>query len=159
MGESDGLFCSNLHFSFFFAIFYFSIPILQLWGSQEELHGHCLTHSQELMCMKCFLTFDDQNQFRKHLYYEHEAEHHPCSACRRKSWQHVYHFCIKQETNVCEICDRNFETLQQYRYDFIIWCCFSTPAEAPPIFYGLFTNISWENAGELWVGFFLYRTF
>ena len=69
--------------------------------------------------MKCFRTYDDHMQFRKHLYYNHQSEHHLCSICHRKSWQHVYHFCINSEVemNTCEVCDRSFDSLQKYRYD------------------------------------------
>jgi hypothetical protein len=83
-------------------------------SSQEELHSHCLAHSQELMCMKCFLTYDSHKQFRKHLYYKHEEEHKMCVDCHQKTWQHVYHFCIQPKTLDCEVCDAHFDNLKKY---------------------------------------------
>ncbi len=82
---------------------------------QEALYAHCLTHSQELMCMKCFLTYDDYQAFRKHLFYKHEEESSVCKVCHQKSWPHVYHFCIEPTSNVCEVCDREFADLKKYR--------------------------------------------
>ena len=54
-------------------------------------------------------------QLRKHLYYKHETEHTVCKACHQKTWQHVYHFCIQPKVTVCEVCDKSFDSLKQYR--------------------------------------------
>ena len=35
----------------------------------------CQGHFEELMCMKCFLTYDDALGFSKHLFNKHEEEH------------------------------------------------------------------------------------
>ena len=66
-------------------------------------------------------------QFRKHLFYKHESEHKVCKDCHQKTWQHVYHFCIQPENQICEVCDKNFENLKQYRsvlLDFMFFFCF-----------------------------------
>ena len=71
--------------------------------------------------MKCFLQFDGVEQFRKHLYFKHEGEHQLCGTCKRKTWRHVYHFCLSDGgslSNVCEVCDRSFQTLKKYRVHF-----------------------------------------
>ena len=83
--------------------------------TQESLYKHCIQHSQETMCMKCFLSYEGQGQFRKHLHFKHDQEHHLCTFCKRKTWQHVYHFCVDSLPNDCEVCDRDFDTLQKYR--------------------------------------------
>lgn len=46
--------------------------------------------------MKCFLTYDTRQQFRKHLHFKHGEESKACRHCRHRTWPHVYHFCIKQ---------------------------------------------------------------
>ena len=90
--------------------------------SQEELYEHCIQHSNELMCMKCFRAYDDQMQFRKHLYFNHHSEHQICAQCHRKSWPHVYHFCLNvlAYDNTCEVCDQSFDDFQKYRVHFRI---------------------------------------
>ena len=87
---------------------------------QQSLYDHCQKHSNELMCIKCFRSYDDQQQFRKHLYFDHHSEHDICKSCYRKTWPHVYHFCLRNvcSENICEVCDRNFENLQKYRVHF-----------------------------------------
>lgn len=69
------------------------------------------------MCMKCFLTYDDKLEFRKHLYYKHEEEHKVCRSCHQKTWPHVYHFCsVGQSDLICEVCETDFETdFKRYR--------------------------------------------
>ena len=44
-----------------------------------------------------------------------------CGTCKRKTWRHVYHFCLSDGgslSNVCEVCDRSFQTLKKYRVHF-----------------------------------------
>ena len=45
-----------------------------------------------------------------------------CGTCKRKTWRHVYHFCLSDDggslSNVCEVCDRSFQTLKKYRVHF-----------------------------------------
>ncbi|CAB4067934.1 unnamed protein product [Lepeophtheirus salmonis] len=84
-------------------------------GSQESLYSHCLQHSQELMCMKCFLAYDEYDQFRKHLYFKHYDECRICGICYQKTWPHVYHFCIQDLPSSCEVCDKKFKSTKQYR--------------------------------------------
>ena len=90
-------------------------------GSQEELYQHCRLHFQELMCMKCFLTYDDALGFSKHLFNKHEEEHKVCKVCHDKTWPHVYHFCgIQTGTgreghHVCEVCEERFADFRKYR--------------------------------------------
>ena len=86
-------------------------------GSQENLSQHCHEeHNQELMCMKCFMTYANYQQFRKHLYYKHDNEHQECEKCHQKTWpSFVYHFCIEPRTNTCEVCEANFESFRKYR--------------------------------------------
>lgn len=90
--------------------------------SQEDLYEHCIKHTNELMCMKCFRAYDDQHQLRKHLYFNHQAEHKICSQCHHKSWPHVYHFCLLNSSheNTCEVCDKSFDDFQKYRVHFRI---------------------------------------
>ena len=90
--------------------------------SQEELYEHCIKHTNELMCMKCFRAYDDQQQLRKHLYFNHQAEHQICAQCHHKSWPHVYHFCLinSAHENTCEVCDKSFDDFQKYRVHFRI---------------------------------------
>ena len=85
---------------------------------QATLHQHCLVHSQEQMCMKCFLTYENHQQFRKHLFYKHEEEHQLCSECHQKTWPHVYHFCIEPPITTCELCDTTFDSFRKYRVHF-----------------------------------------
>ena len=87
---------------------------------QQSLYDHCQQHSNELMCIKCFRSYDDQQQFRKHLYFDHHSEHDVCKSCYRKTWPHVYHFCLRNVfgENICEVCDQNFDNLQKYRVHF-----------------------------------------
>ena len=96
---------------------YFTFLILQDEHDQQRLFSHCQSHAQELMCMKCFLTYDDKLEFRKHLYYKHEDEHKVCRSCHQKTWPHVYHFCgVKQSDLVCEVCESDFGTdFKRYR--------------------------------------------
>ena len=62
------------------------------------------------MCMKCFLTYENYQQFRKHLYYKHEDEHQICEKCHQKTWTgFVYHFCIEPKSCICEICEASFD--------------------------------------------------
>ena len=58
--------------------------------SQEELYQHCRLHFEELMCMKCFLTYDDTLGFSKHLFNKHEEEHKVCKVCHDKTWDELY---------------------------------------------------------------------
>ena len=46
------------------------------------------------MCMKCFVTFERQESFRKHLFWKHGDESRPCGRCHTPPWPHVYHFCL-----------------------------------------------------------------
>lgn len=91
--------------------------LMQPQGGQEELYHHCKAHSQELMCMRCLLTFDDLQQFSKHLFLKHEEEHKVCKLCHHKTWPHVYHFCLPKldQPMSCEVCDVNFNGLKPYR--------------------------------------------
>ena len=88
---------------------------LQNFPDQTSLYKHCLTHSQELMCMKCFLTYENHQQFRKHLFYKHEEEHQVCEVCHQKTWPHVYHFCIEPKVTTCEVCEATFDNFRKYR--------------------------------------------
>ena len=86
--------------------------------SQEELYQHCRLHFEELMCMKCFLTYDDALGFNKHLFNRHEEEHKVCKVCHDKTWPHVYHFCgmtTGREKHVCEVCEQGFVDFRKYR--------------------------------------------
>ena len=91
--------------------------------SQEELYQHCRLHFEELMCMKCFLTYDDALGFSKHLFNKHEEEHKVCKVCHDKTWPHVYHFCGIQTGNagregghhICEVCEERFVDFRKYR--------------------------------------------
>ena len=89
-------------------------------SSQKDLYQHCNQHSNELMCMKCFRAYDDQMQFRKHLYFNHQTEHKICAQCHMKTWPHVYHFCLSSSVhhNTCEVCDKHFDNFQKYRVHF-----------------------------------------
>ena len=54
-----------------------------LFPTFQHCHGE---HTQELMCKKCFLSFEDSLSFRKHLYFKHENEHQECEQCHQKTW-------------------------------------------------------------------------
>ena len=84
--------------------------------NQEELSRHCVHHLQELMCMKCFMTYEDSKQFKKHLIYKHAEEATECEKCYQKTWAHVYHFCLRVNgPQICELCDVNCDTFAKYR--------------------------------------------
>ena len=84
--------------------------------NQVALAGHCADHMQELMCMKCFMTYEDSKQFKKHLLAKHAEESVECGACYQKTWSHVYHFCIPiQGALDCEVCDMSLDSFAKYR--------------------------------------------
>ena len=94
----------------------FSLYISQGFPDQTSLREHCSGHSQELMCMKCLLTYDDAHSFAKHLHYKHAGESKACRLCRRRTWPHVYHFCADVgDAAACEVCDKEFGVLKPYR--------------------------------------------
>ena len=85
-------------------------------STQEELAKHCAEHNQELMCMKCFMTYEDSKQFKKHLFFKHAEESVECGVCYQKTWSHVYHFCIPVQGPLeCEVCDSSLDTFAKYR--------------------------------------------
>ncbi|TRY61774.1 hypothetical protein TCAL_12268 [Tigriopus californicus] len=89
---------------------------MKVMSDQQALLNHCLTHAQELMCTKCFLTYDTLLEFRKHLYLKHEQEHKVCKQCHQKTWPHVYHFCVKPTgSKICEVCEQTFDNFKAYR--------------------------------------------
>ena len=117
--------------------------------SQDDLHRHCQVrnirllwsinrlsriysidgmillfwqgHFEELMCMKCFLTYDDALGFSKHLFNKHEDEHKVCKTCHDKTWPHVFHWCgfttTGRDSHVCEVCEERFVDFRKYRWD------------------------------------------
>ena len=72
---------------------------------QEALYKHCISHDQDLMCMKCFVTFEKAISFRKHLFFKHSEEQSECGSCRCPTWPHVYHFCLPDNPIPCHNCD------------------------------------------------------
>jgi len=74
-------------------------------GDQTALHAHCATHDQDLMCMKCFVTFEKADSFRKHMFWKHSAEQSECPACHTPTWPHVYHFCLPHLPVACHTCE------------------------------------------------------
>ena len=86
------------------------------FSSQAELAKHCSGHKQELMCMKCFMTYEDSKQFKKHLFFKHAEEAVECGVCYQKTWPWVYHFCIPvQGPMECEVCDVKLDNFAKYR--------------------------------------------
>ena len=87
--------------------------------SQDDLYRHCQGHFEELMCMKCFLTYDDALGFSKHLFNKHEEEHKVCKTCHDKTWPHVFHWCgfttDGRDSHVCEVCEERFADFRKYR--------------------------------------------
>ena len=87
--------------------------LIDLFSTFQHCHGE---HTQELMCKKCFLSFEDSLSFRKHLYFKHENEHQECEKCHQKTWTgFVYHFCIEPKSNMCEVCEQTFDSFRKYR--------------------------------------------
>ena len=77
----------------------------QAQADQTALHTHCATHDQDLMCMKCFVTFEKADSFRKHMFWKHSNEQAECSTCHTPTWPHVYHFCLPHLPVACHTCD------------------------------------------------------
>lgn len=73
---------------------------------QASLHTHCATHDQDLMCMKCFVTFEKVESFRKHMFWKHSQEQADCKVCHSPTWPHVYHFCLPNLPVPCHTCDQ-----------------------------------------------------
>ena len=72
---------------------------------QESLLKHCTSHDQDMMCMKCFVTFEKAISFRKHLFFKHSGEQKECLNCHCPTWPHVYHFCLPDNPIPCHNCD------------------------------------------------------
>ena len=72
---------------------------------QESLLKHCTSHDQDMMCMKCFVTFEKAISFRKHLFFKHSGEQKECLSCHCPTWPHVYHFCLPDNPIPCHNCD------------------------------------------------------
>ena len=80
----------------------------QSFPDQRSLYHHLTSTScgqQDLMCMKCFLTFESAESFRKHLHLKHAAEAIPCGSCWAPTWPHVYHFCLPDLPVTCPVCE------------------------------------------------------
>ena len=73
---------------------------------QKSLHAHCARHDQDLMCMKCFVTFEKADSFRKHMFWKHSNEQKECATCHCPTWPHVYHFCLPSMPVPCHTCDQ-----------------------------------------------------
>jgi len=82
---------------------------------QSGLYEHCAQHEQDLMCMKCFVTFERYESFRKHLFWKHGPDAISCDRCHTPTWPHVYHFCLPQLPVVCETCDMALPNAAAYR--------------------------------------------
>ena len=82
---------------------------------QAALHAHCANHDQDLMCMKCFVTFEKVESFRKHMFWKHNYEQTDCPSCHCPTWPHVYHFCLPNMTVTCHTCDLTLPTAAAYR--------------------------------------------
>lgn len=72
---------------------------------QKSLYEHCASHDQDLMCMKCFVTFEKADSFRKHMFWKHSSEQSECKICHSPTWPHVYHFCLPNMPVPCHTCD------------------------------------------------------
>ncbi len=91
---------------------------LQVQDNEESLREHCLgAHNQELMCMKCLMSYDSPLQFRKHLFLKHESEADECAKCHDKTWPFAFHFCVSndQTSYSCEVCELSCENIRKYR--------------------------------------------
>ena len=84
-------------------------------SDQRSLHAHCSQHEQDLMCMKCFVTFERVESFRKHLHAKHAAESVACGQCWAPTWPHVYHFCLPELAVTCPVCETTCSNTAAYR--------------------------------------------
>ena len=84
-------------------------------GDQETLYNHCGTHEQDLMCMKCFVTFERPESFKKHLHSKHGSEVVACGQCWAPTWPHVYHFCLPDLPVSCPTCEAQLPNSAAYR--------------------------------------------
>ena len=82
---------------------------------QTSLHAHCSSHDQDLMCMKCFVTFEKVDSFRKHMFWKHSNEQSECKNCHGPTWPHVYHFCLPNMSVTCHTCDLILPTAAAFR--------------------------------------------
>ena len=84
-------------------------------GNQRALYHHCAQHQQDLMCMKCFVTFERPESFKKHLHSKHATEALPCGSCWAPTWPHVYHFCLPDLPVSCPACEAVLPNSGAYR--------------------------------------------
>merc|ERR1712142_1203387 len=84
-------------------------------GDQRALFKHCAMHEQDLMCMKCFVTFERVESFRKHLHLRHSGETVACGSCWAPTWPHVYHFCLPDLAVSCPVCEVSLPNSAAYR--------------------------------------------
>ena len=87
----------------------------QLEEDQTSLHAHCATHDQDLMCMKCFVTFEKPESFRKHMFWKHSHEQSDCQICHSPTWPHVYHFCLPNLPVPCHTCDQTLPNSASFK--------------------------------------------
>jgi len=83
--------------------------------NQVALHRHCSSHDQDLMCMKCFVTFEKVESFRKHMFWKHGSEQTDCPTCHCPTWPHVYHFCLPNLAVPCHNCDLTLPNAAAFR--------------------------------------------
>ena len=87
----------------------------QTQADQTALHTHCASHDQDLMCMKCFVTFEKADSFRKHMFWKHSSEQAECPTCHTPTWPHVYHFCLPHLPVACHTCDQTLPNAAAFK--------------------------------------------